>query len=277
MLFVFVVPVTAVSVDYDFSIVGSNVVAEKTVDFQRSVTGNYTFSVPNDAKGVSLYVDGELVEYSDVLVLEDNQEVKVSYVTKKYLDESNFVFDLKPDFDGIYNINLVLPEGAVLKTGIENGRSTSIFPDADLITTDGKSIVIEWSSEDIKESDDVNFFVRFRHQKYSFLWVVVVLAGVLVFFAAKFVIFANKKVDEIIVDASKTFDSKTFEGHLKQPEEQVVNVLKLKEGACEQGTLRVATGFSKASLSRVLKELEDRKVIYKEKRGKKNLVFLRKD
>ena len=59
-------------------------------------------------------------------------------------------------------------------------------------------------------------------------------------------------------------------------EEQIITILKNKEGSCEQGTLRVITGFSKATLSRLLSELETRNVIHKEKRGKKNLVFLKK-
>jgi len=65
------------------------------------------------------------------------------------------------------------------------------------------------------------------------------------------------------------------EQYLKEEEKQIVNVLKEREGSCEQGTLRVVTGMPKSSLSRILKELEDRNIIYKEKRGKKNLVFLR--
>ncbi|MFO8016290.1 MAG: hypothetical protein R6U32_04245 [Candidatus Woesearchaeota archaeon] len=68
----------------------------------------------------------------------------------------------------------------------------------------------------------------------------------------------------------------SFEGHLKEDEEQVVNILKQREGRVEQGTLRIITGFSKAKLSGLLKELEDRKIVHKEKRGKKNLVFLKK-
>ena len=56
---------------------------------------------------------------------------------------------------------------------------------------------------------------------------------------------------------------------------QVARVLKLKEGSCEQGTLRIATGFSKAKLSRLLMEMEERHIIYKEQRGKKNVIFLR--
>ncbi len=63
--------------------------------------------------------------------------------------------------------------------------------------------------------------------------------------------------------------------HLKEDEKQIVNILKERDGKAEQGTLRVVSGMPKSSLSRVLKELEERSIIYKEKRGKKNLVFLR--
>ena len=65
------------------------------------------------------------------------------------------------------------------------------------------------------------------------------------------------------------------EQYLKDEERQIVNVLRQREGSCEQGTLRVVTGMPKSTLSRILKELEDRNIIHKEKRGKKNIVFLR--
>ena len=65
------------------------------------------------------------------------------------------------------------------------------------------------------------------------------------------------------------------EQYLKEEEKQIVNVLKQREGSCEQGTLRVVTGMPKSTLSRILTELEQRSIIYKEKRGKKNIVFLR--
>ena len=64
--------------------------------------------------------------------------------------------------------------------------------------------------------------------------------------------------------------------HLKEDEQQIISILKMKEGSCDQGTIRVITSFSKAKLSGLLKELEERKIIHKEKRGKKNLVFLKK-
>ena len=79
------------------------------------------------------------------------------------------------------------------------------------------------------------------------------------------------KKEEVIIE--KEYD---IEKHLKEDEEQIITILRNKEGSCEQGTLRVITGFSKATLSRLLSELEARNVIHKEKRGKKNLVFLKK-
>ncbi len=65
------------------------------------------------------------------------------------------------------------------------------------------------------------------------------------------------------------------DNHLKEEEKQVVNILKEREGRAEQGTLRVVSGLPKSSLSRILKELEERKIVHKEKRGKKNMVFLK--
>ena len=77
--------------------------------------------------------------------------------------------------------------------------------------------------------------------------------------------------------AEKAVESidKMAEKHLKEDEKQIVNILKEREGNCEQGTLRVVSGFPKSTLSRILKELEERNIIHKEKRGKKNMVFLR--
>ena len=66
-----------------------------------------------------------------------------------------------------------------------------------------------------------------------------------------------------------------IEKHLKEDEEQIINILKQKEGHCEQGTLVIITGFSKAKLSAILKELEERKIVYKEQKGNKNIIHLK--
>ncbi|MFO8015836.1 MAG: hypothetical protein R6U32_01895 [Candidatus Woesearchaeota archaeon] len=68
---------------------------------------------------------------------------------------------------------------------------------------------------------------------------------------------------------------KDMEKYLKEDEKKVVSILRKKGGICSQSTLRIAGDFSKASLSRLLTELEERNVVKKEKRGKKNLVILK--
>lgn len=66
-----------------------------------------------------------------------------------------------------------------------------------------------------------------------------------------------------------------IEKYLKEDERIVLRVLQMKGGSTTQGTLRVATNFSKARLSRILTELEQRGIIHKDREGKRNAVSLR--
>ena len=66
-----------------------------------------------------------------------------------------------------------------------------------------------------------------------------------------------------------------FEQFLKDDEKEVVNILKLKDGSCDQGTIQIMTQFSKAKVSDLISELESRKIIIKRKKGRKNLIILR--
>ncbi|MCX6706569.1 MAG: MarR family transcriptional regulator [Candidatus Woesearchaeota archaeon] len=63
--------------------------------------------------------------------------------------------------------------------------------------------------------------------------------------------------------------------YLKEDEKTVISILRQRGGVMSQSTLRIAGNFSKATLSRILKELEQRNIIKKEQRGKKNLVILK--
>lgn len=65
------------------------------------------------------------------------------------------------------------------------------------------------------------------------------------------------------------------EKHLKEDERIIVRLLRQREGRCEQGTLCLVSGFSKATLSRLLTELEERGILRKERQGKKNMVYIR--
>src|SRR3989344_3670177 len=66
-----------------------------------------------------------------------------------------------------------------------------------------------------------------------------------------------------------------IEEHLKEEEKLIVNILKQKKGECTQATLVTLTSMSKASLSRLLNELEKRNIIEKEQKGNRNLIILK--
>jgi uncharacterized membrane protein len=65
------------------------------------------------------------------------------------------------------------------------------------------------------------------------------------------------------------------ERYLKEDEKEIVNILKLKEGVCDQGTIVNLTGYSKAKISEIIAELYARKIILKRKKGRKNIIMLR--
>jgi uncharacterized membrane protein len=84
---------------------------------------------------------------------------------------------------------------------------------------------------------------------------------------------SDEKSEPVKFINKKTQDN--VERYLKEDERIVVNVLKMKHNSCTQATLRIVTDFSKARLSRILSELEERGVIFKEQQGRKNLITLK--
>ncbi len=62
---------------------------------------------------------------------------------------------------------------------------------------------------------------------------------------------------------------------LTNDERKVVSAVAKQQGI-SQATLRLRTGFSKPKLSNLLKELESREIIAKEKKGKSNSVYIKR-
>lgn len=60
----------------------------------------------------------------------------------------------------------------------------------------------------------------------------------------------------------------------KTDHDLIISMLRDAGGAMLQSKMRLDTGFSGAKLSRILKELEQRGEIRKEKRGREQAVFL---
>ncbi len=270
-----------------YSIVDSRVVVQTLLEFPGKVTGDIRWPIEADVSVVDVYLDEEktAAEISDGYLdirLGATHEVKFSYITGELIDKTNFLLNLPFDYDtSEVRIVLVLPEEATLKKPIKD-RQGSIYPLPDKATTDGRSLIFIWDIGNASAGDDFSVFAMYKLKSDNIILIalliaaVALLAGYVIYtkFYAKKAKKKPLKTVKIIKVKEPEKEPKILE-HLKEDEQQIVRVLKQREGTCEQGTLRIVTGFSKAHLSRLLMELEARKIVYKEKRGKKNLVFLK--
>lgn len=110
---------------------------------------------------------------------------------------------------------------------------------------------------------------------YVFLFVML-LVGI-------YLIYSNKKIEDIKGDMEKGKKQKEKDDKfslilstLNNDEKNIMKFVREQDGI-EQSTLRIRTDFSKAKLSAILTDLEKRNLIKKVEKGKKNLIFLKKD
>lgn len=273
------------SFNISFDIAYSKAVVNEKMVFHEPVSGNIMLELPKSREGLSVAVDGRSIApsiISDTLTLNLNssKRIELSYTTRDFVEGNEFIasFSSPYDIDELY-VRLTLPDNTVLYQPLSDSAlsSGSAYPKPSEASTDGQSITLKWYFSNVKRNDEKSFFVKYKSQTGLSYMIMAIVAGVVLIAGIAYLMLSRKpEVKEVEKVVEKIVEKKEgFEKHLKEDEEQVVNILKQREGQCEQGTLRVITGFSKAKLSGLLKELEDRNIIYKEKRGKKNLVFLR--
>lgn len=261
------------SQDVQYNIIGSKIFVQSSVNIDKQE--NLIFPVPEDAETIELYINDiktnfEVQDNKISLDLNKDDNVKLSYITEEYIENANFLLNFPVLYDtSKIKITLVLPEEAVLRRSIKDS-SGSIYPRPDTATTDGRSLIFTWERNDVKQGDEIAIFTMYKPRTSYFFLIPIFVVLIVLSLTGYF--FYRKYFRKVEKKSVKDIDVLQ---HLKEEEQQIVRILKQRDKQCEQGTLRVVTGFSKAHLSRLLMELEARKIIYKEKRGKKNLIFLK--
>lgn len=231
------------------------------VNYKFSDTPAFELSLPSDFSALSLYINNkpynpEILE--NIIKLPASQEIEFNFLTKDLLERSGqntfFLSDISIPFNLNSNIKLTLPENAILSKPLGQG---SVFPAAK-ISTDGQRIILEWET-----NNALSVFVIFKEKK-NYIWILIPL--LLIIFSL--VILLKKKPKEIKKIVKQQVK-------LKPDEQKIVDILKKKNGECEQVTLQLITSHPKATLSRILKELEERNIIKKISKGKKNIIVLK--
>jgi uncharacterized membrane protein len=179
---------------------------------------------------------------------------------------SGYAFIHKITFDNNYSavfIRLNLDEGYVIS-------NQDVYPSNYELETDGQKISLVWNIENVTARDNFAMFVVIKGINSNIIGVMVLVIIILaILIAIAWLYYYN-----YIKSGSKK--EAKFERHLLESEKRVIEELKNNEKKeLWQKELQIKTGFSKAKLSRVIRDLESRGLIRKIPLGNTNKVVLK--
>src|SRR3989344_2526280 len=257
---IFLVGTISATIETDYYINEKKVLVRHFLDS----TSDLELRLPKDFSNLEINSEYKLEEFSKYYLIKINStnNLYIKYITQSMIDKSKdrYSFVSRDYLNKTQNIRLVLPESAIL---LEDGL---VFPEPDLISSDGRSVILIW--EDYNEKQIVIDY-EFLEEKTFILSFVLYLV-----FQRK--IF-KKKIEKIKGKNKKTnTKSEAIEEHLIESEKAVISELKKAEkNQLWQKQLQTKIGFSKAKLSRTIRNLESRNLIQKIPLGNTNKIKLK--
>lgn len=210
----------------------------------------------------------EISQVGDKLVIRENISGNYSsYVLTDSLEKTSegYIFLDKLNFNQSYDM-------VQIKLNLEKGfliNNYEAYPTSYSLETDGQTISLIWNLRNVRADSDFAIFVNLEDtNKSSFLrnmvlvLVGVILAVIVVFFYKKY--FSSKRLN------------KKIEKYLLDSEKKVINELEKAEGKeLWQKQIQLKTNFSKAKLSRIIRDLDSRHLIEKIPIGNTNKIKLK--
>ena len=201
----------------------------------------------------------------DFVLKEDKKTIGLNFETKDLITKIENVFYFNGDFSVWEDIKeafivVRLPEGYVLS------EKSSILPKDAIITSDekGRRIVIVWRLNDVSASQPLKFQLAF--EPTFFISPFLRLAAIFGLFSFSFLFIYLRKIKkpaDVILSVLDEYERKVFE-------------IVRKEKQVRQRKIVNETNFSKAKVSRIVKNLEKRGLIEVEKRGRTNILRIKK-
>mgnify|MGYP000276434782 CR=1 FL=1 len=203
----------------------------------------------------------------------ENYTVSISYTTSNIYTKNRFYsFDHQKRIlvpTERYVLEVILPEGYGI---ISRDEGTPIEPKGAETGSEGRRIFVRWDMKNVSLGQSRDFQVNYQelnvfrnvfpNNMTSFVGLLVLLVAVLVAVYVKYM-----KEEDTIASILPV---------LKEDEKRVVMYLLDFEGECEQVELVKNLDYSKAKISRLVKDLEERGIIKKIKEGRKNRLVIKK-
>ena len=270
LLFIILAGTISATIETDYYIYEKKVLVRHS--FEEKVS-DLELRIPSDYSALQINSGYNLEKSANYYLIKINSadNLSISYITQSMIDksENQYFFVARNYLDKPQNVKLVLPESAVL---LEEGI---VSPEPDEISSDGRSIILKWENYNEKQIVVDYEFLKNR----NFIYYLIFGFLILIFLAC--ILFERKKHKEklkkVKIKNKKTKPkSEIIEEHLMESEKAIINELKKAEKTqLWQKQLQTNTGFSKAKLSRVIRNLEIRNLIQKIPLGNTNKIKLK--
>jgi uncharacterized membrane protein len=194
-------------------------------------------------------------------VLENNNGINNTHLDTVGLEKATngYYFVKKINFSQSYDsveVKLILDKGFIIKIN-------EAYPTNYEIESNGENIELIWKFYNVTSKEAIAFFVKIEDTSINFNllggFVAIVLLACIIYFS--FWLYSKRK--------------NNFEEHLMPSEKKVIALLKKADkNEVWQKELLLKTEFSKAKLSRVIRDLEARDLIKKIPYGNTNKISL---
>ncbi len=239
----------------------------ETENFKTSANfQNYTCTSNPKEWGTLISCDfSEAAGEGRALNIKFNTEDKTEKIEKKY----HFTYAIKtPQDTKKMNVKTVLKRGFVLIEEPEQATTLVPYSPSDGSQgSDGRRIYVEWEREDLKKGEGIEISLTYEKIGPGVSEnnnIVFLLIGILIFVLILIIGFRSSPKSEINMNV------------LKKSEKKVIEIIKERGGFCKQRDIVKETDFSKAKVSRIIKDLEERNLITSEKAGRSKKIFIKK-
>jgi len=255
---------------------------EVKLDYNDLTSQQISYSVPFAAGEVTAVSDqGELncekknlevgTEFLCTPQSKENFTVTLNYETDALTEKTGEIWKVSYDYNVLkptenYQIRFILPEGKGIYENEKSHLPSPAQPTGWETGSEGRRIFLQWKTRpELGESlsytayyEDLSVWEG-QIYVYSFLAIAIIA---LASFSFYFYFKKTPKSLEAILPL------------LKEDEKKIIRQLIEHDNSCEQSVIVSELEFSKAKVSRLIKDLSERNVISKEKIGRKNRIKL---